>query len=121
MVSHSFPPDRSKSRGAMSGRLLLRCSVGNEERAECSDRDHDDCDGGFGLKPKYRPREVNLAMVDVSSGDFDDRCDCREDAEAQDPQSTSFRRRVILTFQIKITGMDMTAAFSMESIADREG
>ena len=69
----------------MSGRLLFRCSVSNEKGAERSDGDHDDCDGGFCLSPKYRPRGVNLAMVDVSSGDFDDRRDCREDAEAQDP------------------------------------
>lgn len=68
----------------ISRRLLFRCLVGNEKCAECSDGDHDDCDGGFGLKPEYRPRGVNLAMVDVSSSDFDYRCDCREDAEAQD-------------------------------------
>lgn len=30
------------------------------------------------------------------------------------PQSASFRRRVILTSQSKITGMDMTAAFSIQ-------
>ena len=69
----------------MGGRLLFRCLVGNEKRAKCSDRDHDDCDGGFGLKPKYRPRGVNLAVADVPSGDSDDCRDCREDAEAQDP------------------------------------
>ena len=37
------------------------------------------------------------------------------------PQSASFRRRVILTFQSKITGIDMTTAFSMPSNADYEG
>lgn len=56
--------------------------MGDEECAECSDRDHDDCDSGFSLEPKYRPRGVNLAMANVSSCDFDYRRDCREDTEA---------------------------------------
>lgn len=34
------------------------------------------------------------------------------------PQSASFRRKVILTFQSKITGMDMTATFSMHDNVD---
>ena len=68
----------------MSRRLLFRCPVGDEKGAECGDGDHDDCDSGFGLKPKYRPRGVNLAMANVSARDFDYRRDCREDTEAQD-------------------------------------
>ena len=34
------------------------------------------------------------------------------------PQSESLRRRAILTFQSRITGMDMTAAFSIQCNPD---
>ena len=69
----------------MGRRLLFRCAVGDEKGAECSDGYDYDCDGGFGLEPKNGPRGVDLAMADISSGDFDYRRDCREDTEAQDP------------------------------------
>ena len=85
MTSHNFAQERSGSRSMVSRRLLFRCPMGNEKCAECSDRDHYDCNSGFGLEPKYRPRRVNLAMTDVSSSDFDYHRDCREDTETQDP------------------------------------
>ena len=82
MASYDYAPDGSGSRSMISWRLPFRCLVGNEKCAECRDRDHDDCDSGFGLEPKYRPRGVNLAMADVSSSDSDHRRDCRKYTEA---------------------------------------
>ena len=56
--------------------------MGDEKCTVCSDRYHNDCDGGFGLEPKCRPRGVNLAMAGVSSSDLDYRRECRENTEA---------------------------------------
>ena len=56
--------------------------MGDEKRTVCSYRYHDDCDGGFSLEPKCRPRGVNLAMAGVSSSDLDYRRQRCEDTEA---------------------------------------
>lgn len=94
MASRNLTQDILGSSGMVSGQLPFRCLVGDEKCPECSDRDNDDCDGGFRLDPKYRPCGIDLAMADVSSSDFDYRRDCRENAEAQDPPKCQFSAEV---------------------------
>ena len=85
MAFQEFGPERSGGIGGIGWRLLFQFLVGHKKCTECSHRDHDDSDSGFGLMPKYRPHSVNLVMTIISSSDFYEGRDCSEDTKAQDP------------------------------------
>lgn len=59
--------------------------MSDEKRSKGGHRDHDHCNGSFGLKPEYSPRRVNLTVVDVATS-YPNYCgDHRKDTETQNP------------------------------------
>ena len=62
----------------------------NEKRSKGGHRNHNHCNGSFGLEPEYSPGSVNLTMVDVATS-YPDYCgDHRKDTETQDPPKCKF-------------------------------